>query len=265
MPNVVIQPSFNGFSLQDSNWITETIEFKGFAKRDFVQQPIIRREGNKVLGTQFREKSITLTGHVVAADSGTLQTLMDNMKQNLSLQEGVLIIEVGRQYVATAQDIKVPDQPYNQTIAPWEITFTTDDPFATATAALTVVINVPSGVFIVSGLMTISGSFYNRPTITYTPPNPPSAGDTLIKSMTVYHVPTAQSVTVSGLGNGTDLQYNSSVTVNMDTFQTLDGTLALNNSGSFPIWQPGVNAFTVSCDRGFPGGQIAVTYTPRYL
>lgn len=265
MSSNVISPSFNGFSFNDSNWITERITFKGFANRDLQTQPIARREGIKVLGDQFREKEITLEGKVIAIDSGTLQTLLDNAKQYLVSEEGTLIIEVGRQYVATPSKVEIPDQPYNQTMAPYTITFICSNPYATS-AQQSAIIPVVSGQFTVSGTTTISGTIFNRIKLIYTPPFGVAAGNTSIQSITVYHVPTGQSVTVSGFGGGTNLNYNSSVTIDMDLFQTLDGVTGLNNTGSFPKWQPGTNAFTItSSPAAFPGGTLTVQYTPRYI
>lgn len=258
-------PTFNGFSLNDSNFIAERITFKGYADRSLIRGKINRREGIKLIATEFGEKEIKVAGIIIAASSSELQSLVDNMKKELTVEEGALIVEAGRTFTATVAELSIPDEHYNITRAPFEVTFICSNPFAVG-SLLTVTTPVVSGIVTFSGLVTISGTLFARPIVTYTPPV--LTGNTLVRRLDINHIPTGQSITISGFGSGTPegLGYQNSVTINFDDFSALEGTSAINTSGAFPRWEPGNNEFTVTVSgRNFPGGSVTVSYQPRYL
>jgi len=258
-------PTFNGFSLNDENFIAERITFKGYAAREVIRAKVNRREGIKILASEFGEKPISIEGNIVAPSAAALQTLLDNMKAALTEEEGALIIEADRTFTATVTELGIPDEHYNQSKAPFMVTFVCTNPFAEGTQ-LSVVQNVTSGSFTFSGLVNISGTLFARPTITYTPPS--AVGNTFIRELDIHHVPTGQTITISGFGSGTlqGLGYQNAVTVNLDDFTSLEGTSSIGNSGAFPRFEPGSNSYTITASgRAFPGGTVTVTYKPRYL
>lgn len=258
-------PTFNGFSLQDSNFITERIVFKGLADRAVVRANVNRREGIKVLATEFGEKEITVEGTVIASSASELQTLLDNLKKNLTIQEGELILEDNRSWTATVLSLVIPDEHYNQSKAPFTATFVATKPFSTG-AQLTATQAVTSGTFTFSGLVNISGTLFSRPLLTYTP-GTPTTGNTNIRRMQVYHVPTGQTVTISGFltGSNQGLSYANPVTIDYDSFISLDGGTARANIGGFSRWEPGDNQYTITVSGRWPGGFITISYQPRYL
>lgn len=256
-------PTFNGFSLSDDNFITERIVFKGFADRSVVRANVNRREGIKVLATEFGEKEITVEGRVVASSAGQLQTLLDDMKEALTGVEGDLIIESGRTWLGTVLNLVIPDEHYNQSTTRFEATFICTNPFAVG-GNLSAITPVQSGIFTYSGTVVISGTTFARPTVVYTPAGA-ALGNTNIKTMNIYHVQTGQTVTISGFGTSQGLSYANSVNVNYDDFRTLEGANEIDNSGGFSRWQPGTNNFTVTVSGRFPGGSVTVSYQPRYL
>lgn len=257
-------PTFNGFSLQDDNFITERVMFKGYADRAVIRANVGRREGVKLLNTEFGEKEVVVEGNVIAASAGALQTLLDNMKKALTAEEADLIIENGRTFTATVKNTVIPDEHYNQSKAPFEVTFICTNPFAVGPLQ-TSVTPVPSGLVTFSGSITISGTLFGRPTITYTPGSP-VAGNTRITKLVLTHTQSGQSITVSGFGSGTQLSYANAITINFDNFSTLEGSTAIDNSGAFPKWDPGTNTYTLTATgAAFPGGSVSVAYQPRYL
>lgn len=259
-------PTFNSFSLQDSNFITERITFKGYASRSLVRGKINRREGVKLISSEFGEKEVSIAGIVKGSSASNLQTLLDGMKKALTDEEGQLVIEAGRTFAATVDSVAIADEHYNQSVAPFEVTFICSNPFSEG-QQLTVVQNVLSGIYTFSGLVNVSGSLFARPTITYTPPTG-KTGNTYIRKIDFYHVPTGQTTTISGLGSGAlqGLDYNKVVTVNLDSFTSLEGTSSIGNTGSFPRYDPGVNNYTLTASgRAFPGGTVTFVYKPRYL
>lgn len=256
-------PTFEGFDLNDGTYITERVVFKGYADRAVIRANVNRREGIKLLGTQFGEKKVTVDGVVVAASAADLQTKLDNLKKALTTEDGNLVTEAGRTFLATVESVTIPDEHYALSKANFEVTFVCSNPFAEG-AQLTVVQNVSSGIFTFSGRVNISGTMFSRPTLTYTPPS--AVGQTFIKKLVLSHTPTGQSTTISGFGSGTSLGYQNAVTINLDEFTSLEGTSAIDNSGSFPVWEPGTNDYTITVSgRVFPGGTVTLTYKPRYL
>lgn len=256
-------PTFNGFSLNDGIFITERVTFKSYANRDVIRQNLNRREGVKLLATEFREKAIEIDGRVVAASASDLQSKLDAMKQSLTTEEGDLIIETGRTFKATVDTMVIPDEHYNGSTAPFQVTFVASNPYSEG-ASVTAVQNTTSGLINFSGMINISGTLFARPTVIFTPSGP-ATGHTNIKTLTLTHTPTGQSVTVSGFGSGTDLDYSKPVTINMDTFTALEGTSAKDVSGAFPRWQPGVNPYTIAVSGNWVPGTISINYKPRYL
>ena len=256
-------PTFDGFSLQDSNFITERIEFKSFASREVIRAKINRREGVKLLGSEFGEKEIKIDGIIVAESASALQTLIDSMKTNLQAEEGSLIVEAGRTFRATVLNLGIPDEHYNQSKAPFSVTFICSDPFAEGDQ-LTVVMPVTSGLVSFSGYVNISGTYFARPTVTFTPAGA-SSGQTHIKTLTLSHTPTGQTLTVSGFGSGLGLDYSKSVTINMEDFTALEGVSDIGTTGSFMRWAVGGNNYTVTVSGRFTGGSISLTYKPRYI
>lgn len=258
-------PTFNGFSLQDSNFITERIVFKGYASREIIRGKINRREGVKLLASEYGEKEVVIEGVLIAASASDLQTKLDNMKKALTTDEGDLILETGRTFRATVEGLIVPDEHYNQSRAPYEITFVCSDPFAEGSQQ-SVGIPALSGIFTISGLIMISGTFKNRPILVYVPPA--KIGDTFINRIDILHRETGQTVTISGFNSGAagGLRYQDELTINLDDFTVLDGANELDVTGAFPILQPGTNLlnFTVS-GRALPGGTLFIRYNPRYL
>ena len=256
-------PTFNTFSFQDSNFIAERIEFKGFAERAVIRGRVGRREGVKLLNSEYGEKEIEISGIVVADSASDLQTKLDGLKKNTQVEEGNLVIEADRTFKATISNLGIPDEHYNQSKAPFSVTFICTNPYAEGTQE-NATIDVPSGQFTISGTTTISGTFFNRPTITYTPAGA-AAGNTLINSLNIYHIQSGQTVTVSGFGSGTGLDYGDIVTVNFETFASLEGTSEIDNSGAFAKWNTGTNDFTVTSNGAFVGGTITISYQPRYI
>lgn len=255
-------PTFDGFSLSDSNFIPERIEFKGYASREVVRGKINRREGVKLLGTEFGEKRVTIEGTIIADTASQLQSLLDDMKKALQTEEGDLVIETGRTFKATVDSLAIPDEHYNVTKAPFQITFILSNPYAEGTQ-LSISQPVTSGLLTFSGSVVISGTMFARPTVVYTPPS--NTGQTNIKKLVLSHTPTGQSVTISGFGSGSGLNYNSTVTINFDDLIGQEGTTERDTSGGFARWDPGLNQYTITASGRFVGGTVSLTYTPRYL
>ena len=255
-------PSFNGFQFNDSNFITERVVFKGFANRAVTRAKINRREGVKLLGTEFGEKEVTIEGVIITDSASSLQSLVDGLKNSIQVEEGTLTIEQGREFTATVQNLAIPDEHYNQSKAPFAITFICTNPYAIG-ALETAITNVSSGIYTFSGAINISGTFFNRPTITYMPPD--GVGQTNINKLVFQHLLSGQSVTVSGFGSGLGLNYGDDVAVDYDGLSALEGTSVVDSGGSFSKWETGINNYLVTFSGASVGGQMSFAYRPRYI
>ena len=255
--------TFNSFNLQDSNFITERVEFKGLADRDVIRARVNRREGISLLNTEYSEKTIVLSGVVIASSGSELQGLLDDLKKNIQQEEADLVLEDGRTWTATNTSLSIPDEHYSQSMARFEAEFLCTNPYAVG-SLLTAVKPVISGVFTYSGMVNISGTYFARPTITYTPAGAAN-GRTNIKNLVLYHVPTGQSMTVSGFGSGVSLNYSDVVIINMDSFTALEGASSIDSDGAFMRWEPGDNDYTITVSGRHVGGSVTVAYQPRYI
>lgn len=254
-------PTFNNFSLNDNTFITERVTFKGFADRAVVRANLARREGIKLLNTEFGEKEITVDGVVITSDATTLQSKLDGMKKALTQEEGNLIIEEGRTWKATVVNAVIPDEHYSLSKAPFKVVFVCSNPFAEGSLQ-TAIQNIPSGFYTYSGSINISGTLFSRPTVTFIPPN--TTGETNINKYGLKHTPSGQEITISGFGTG-GLDYDSSIAINMDSLSAVVGGSTSDITGAFPRWEPGTNNFTVTVSGYHVGGTIKIEYKPRYL
>lgn len=254
-------PTFNDFSLNDATFITERVTFKGFANRSLVRANIARREGVKLLNTEFGEKEVTIEGVVITDNAVDLKSELDSMKRALTKEEGDLVIETGRIWKATVTNLVIPDEHYSLSKAPFQVTFVCSNPFAEGTL-LTALQNVPSGVYTFSGSVSISGTLFSRPTVTFTLVD--TTGESNIRSFILSHTPSGQEITVSGFGSG-GLDYDNSVVVNMDELSVLVAGEEFDNTGAFPRWEPGTNNYHVTVSGYHVGGSVQIEYRPRYL
>lgn len=256
-------PTFNDFSLNDSVFIAERVMVKGYADRSIIRSNIGRREGIKILNVEFGEKTIEISGVVIAVSASDLQSKLDDFKKALTKKEGDLIIENGRAWKATVSNMIIPDEHYNLSKAPFSVTFVCSNPFALGSSE-TVVQPIISGTTVFSGLVNISGTLFARPLIEYIAPTGDS-GKTLISSIVLTHAESGAELTVSGFGSGTSLDYGSTVSIDLDSFITLENGTVIESSGAFSRWEPGNNSYYLTVGQRNIGGSVRVSYRPRYL
>jgi hypothetical protein len=126
---------FDGFSLQNSNIIVSTLTEDSTPIRDLDVREIPRDDGSVVLTSFWRRKVITMAGHCMTNTACELDTLLDEIKKNLSPFEGPLDIKDAcgnqRRYVATltnGDQIFAQRQGYHITICPFVFQFTAFGP-----------------------------------------------------------------------------------------------------------------------------------------
>lgn len=252
-------PTFNNFSLQDSNYLTEEIEYRTFPTRMLNVKQIARRPGTKLLGAEYAEKRIRLIGHVIGSSSSDLITKIDNLHKNLAVKEGELIVETNRTYHATVSSLSIADPHYSQTYVPFEAEFVASDPFAYSpmfTLQGTVASGTSNGTFPV----TISGSVFAEPTLTINFNGRP-AGNTTVSGMVLDHMTAGPSrITVSGT-----IPFSSDF---ITTWSGLNITVSGNNRdfvGAFQRWEPGSHLMRMIVTSGNnPGFAWTFRWQERY-
>ena len=254
-------PTFGTRSLQDSNYITEDVQYRTTAPKELGLAKIARRPGAKMLANEHREKRIALKGWVVGSSASDLQEKVDDLQQDLHLVDQSLTIETGRSYTATLSSLVIPDIQFNQTVAPFEAEFVCAMPFAegdTQTAGFT----VPSGQAEVDLNTTISGTVFAQPTITYTAGG--STGSTTTSGLTIRNVTRGEQVAWSGTGANPTISYGSNVSFNYGTLQVQLDSLDKDHTGKFSRWEPGNNQFIISFSGLAMGGTGQISYVERY-
>lgn len=148
IPAVTVEESsdvfqFDSYGLQNSNIITQNINFSTAPTREIETNNVPRAHGDFLNDEQFRKRTITLEGFIKADSAPDLEALIDTMKKRLSLRNGNLDVErtvtvggvsttITERFVAT---LKSPEKlfgdrkGYHLTMCPFKAEFLCLDPF----------------------------------------------------------------------------------------------------------------------------------------
>lgn len=257
-------PQFDGFSLQDDNYIIEEIVYRTIPTRSLDTEKIARRPGVKTLSTDFAERKITLAGVIIADSVADLRTAIDNLHKNITRKNsGSLYIESDRSANAIVSSVSIADPHYAQSIVPFQIEFLLSDPFYYGTQQ-NVQWTVPSGTTTMAQTVTISGSVFAEPLIQYTAPGV-AGGYTTTSGVRVTYGSTAEYVTWSGTQGHTTAGYGDIILFDYPSHQILQNSSQVDVDGVFARWEPGDAAFTVTFSGTAQGGTLQFAYQPRYL
>src|SRR5690606_5616194 len=94
--------SFNNFGLQNETYKT-LFKHEDAPNRDFITSPAPRSPGAILTMQEWREKTISIEGTIVAESQADLETAIDDLKANLEAESGNLDIDFAgkkRRYVA---------------------------------------------------------------------------------------------------------------------------------------------------------------------
>jgi len=227
---------FDGYSLQNLNFITSKIDYDDIGKVELNSFNYPRTDGGGVLSKYYRWRSIKLNGFIKKDTVTEFNDFIDEIKKNLRKTEGLLEVVVNgeiRRIKATVTDLSYNREHYNITFSPISITFTAVEPF-----------------FYASVLQ--SASFLGK-TATYTEEMENEGGAD--SSPTIYFVfwtwttatalqftdPSDRDLNITtAITNGDIIIINS-----VDKVVTKNGT-EIDYTGAFPIFAPGSNNFTVT-------------------
>ena len=259
-------PTYGTFSFDDNtNYIAERINGdRSSVDRTLIVGDISRREGSRVLADEYSNKIISIEGRIVDTTVSGFNGAVDNMKKMLRLTEQNLQFVSDRYYTANLQRLNISQDNDEITIAKYTAEFLITDPFAKGSQQ-TVTLTVTSGTTSRTDTITISGTVYTRPTITYTAPNGLITARTTTSGIIISHVPTGTTLTWSGTANTRPLTYSGTVAFNYNNLSILNTGVEEDFSGFFPTWDVGSNQFTTTFSGGSQGGTLVISYVPKYL
>lgn len=255
--------TFDGFSLEDSNYIISELDYKGGPRRDLIAQKTSRRPGVKYTNTEFSERTIRMSGFILGSSVSDLKDKIDNMFKNVVRKpEGTLSIDSDRSISAISSNVIIQDSHYNQTFIPFELEFKSTEPYWKG-AQQTIDLVLVSGTGSFTYSTTISGSAFAEPYFTYSAPA--GSGDTTISGISIAYGLTGQSVTWSGTGSTNAVQYSD--VIQFDWAHQIITRNQANEEpfGVFARWEPGDTSFTVTFSGTTVGGTLQMAYQPRYF
>lgn len=259
---VKIVPSFDGYSLQNNNFIISNINYRSAPNRTIETEQITRRPGTRLLNSEFSTRTVSLQGHIVAENIDELQDLIDEFNKNVTRNQtgGNLVIQEGRSGNAIVNSTAIQDAQYTQDYVPFSVEFLMFDPFFYG-AQQSLSFTVTSGQTDANYEITISGSYFCEPIISYIPPD--ATGNTTTSGITITYTPTNERITWSG--GGSPLGYGEVVSFDYENKQITKGELETDWDGVFARWEPVETSFTVTFSGVPVGGTLDFAYQPRYL
>lgn len=252
--------TFNGYALQNASFRTRIIQHTNIPSKLIQAEARARADGMNIVNVRYSSRSIEVEGIMTAADRQSLVTLIDTMKLNLKDASGTLLIDYGnsqRMYIATVDDIKIPEDFYNISQVPYTISFFCADPFGYATTSGNLSF---SGVtqMLNDTIITLSGSFNTDPVITL--------GLTSVVNMSLLQVSnetTGETIVINKPGGN----FANSDIVIIDSVRKLayiNGS-GVDYTGRFPSLQTSTNRLRVSITATSVNYTEGIVYSPRYL
>ncbi len=256
---------FNGFSLSTDNYIVTDLVYRTIPTRNIILQNISRKPGQKLTSSEFAQKEIKLAGWIIGTDYNDLIVKIDDLNTNVSrVSMGVLTIDPNRSIKAIVNSMGITDPHYTQSATPFDLDLlAVDSPFwfGPQQSVSLVVASGNNTSKTQSFNITISGSVFAEPTITYQAPG--STGQTTTSGIIIQYGPTQETVTWSGGAN--TLSYGSLVTFDYSNLLILQDSTQVVAAGAFSRWETNTATVNVTFSGGVQGGNINFSYNPRYL
>lgn len=249
----------NGLNISDNtSYLVEELDSRSPADRTINTQGISTRPGDKLLATEWNNKTIKIKGRVFGTTAALLKTNVDTLEQNFAVASLALQIDSDRTYTCTLTKLQIPSQFFNLTMVEYNAEFLAVDPFAYS-SQLTASGTVVSGTVTFSGTLTVSGTVFAEPTLTINFKGA-NAGNSGAQQLRITHVPSGETMTISGT-----LNYLSDNSVDYKNFIVTLSGVSSDYSGIFSRWEPGSSAYTIAVISGTRQGfNYKWSYQPRY-
>ena len=256
--------TYNSYDLQTTASAASTIMSRDILYRSLPQKNIILkqdtiRDSFDVVSVNYSQKIITVRGLLKSDSQTNLKTLRDAFMSALGSDEKNLDINDGSgiiRYKASVQSIDVPEEFFNITILPFEISFLAE-PFGKATSTTSA--NLNSGGAISASpyneSVSITGTYKAKPTITIT-----INTETDMTAFKWDNVTTGDWIQVSATFSNGDV-----VVIDCE-----DETVKLNGTdqdftGVFPNFDSGSNSLILTVTATLFNLNASFSYYPTYL
>lgn len=245
---------FNGFGLQNQNFVTSDVNFWNMPKINLLTYDNPKNDGWGVLDRFYKQRTITLSGSILGEDSTDIENKIDSLKKALSIKTWYLDFKVNGVYrrilcSLTNSDI-ISRAHYDVDKGKFKLTFTAMDPFwseKTWASKTFTSVNAEINEDIYN-----AGSQYSNPVI-----------NILVNS--------ASSVTQIKVKIGdNEIVINNAITTwDIVEINTISKEVTINGSsidfgGKFPKLEAGVNNLNVK-SNGTYNFDIAVLFSKNYL
>lgn len=221
---------------------------------------LARQDGNKIVNTEYADKSLIVDGYISAVDRSTFETDRDTLLKNVKAQEAVLsFTQAGatRQYTCTLANIIWNEKPGGG-FATFSLQFACSDPFGSDSTATT---DLNASAITTSTstktITAIGGSYLSLPTFTIT--LTAVTGGTA-KYMRITNPANSKALTITRTWANADV-----VVINCSTkIVTVNGVLT-DYTGTFPTYD--TTDTQVQYDDTFTTRTVALsmTHIKRYL
>ena len=121
-----MQIYFDNTSLMTAPYSVRTIDHDSLSPREITAFNLARQRGGVLVDSEYKSKTIKVTGIITGNNSANLENNIDAFKQLLSRQGKNLDIDYAgtvRRYEATATKVDIPREAYHLTFAPFSVEF----------------------------------------------------------------------------------------------------------------------------------------------
>lgn len=263
--------TIDSYNMNDSTVVTEKINVESLSV-DQSKMKIPHRAGEKRVSKTYATRPITIEGKIISTTASGLDGKIDELKQNTIGKEDVpLDIDYAggtRRFTVNVLNAAFIREHYNNTMVPYSMQIeATNPPYGQDTTSVSGYAGTTiSGSFIITssgmyatGAVTISGTAAPEPTIEFIVN---VAGSMRSLQFTNLTTNTSLIVIPTSLSNGDRIQID---TRNLEVRK--NSTVITTYSGTFPLFQPGVNNFTVNVFGTSPNYTFGldITYTKWWL
>lgn len=243
----VVKAQINDFSLQSSSVVSSRLLHDDSPNQSLNLLNVSRRDGQKLISSQFQPKTITIVGQLKGSNQTDLDKNIDTFKRSVNVTQGNLDISMAggfRRYVVALQSVIIERASYNLTFVPFSVSFSVyDPPFARNVLSLgggLVVEQTLSveGIAVASYETTITfdGSADPKPRFTAVIDTPGTLGDISLKNET-----TGDQITV-----GTAWVAGDQLVVDTENQTVVRTGQSIDFDGIFPEFELGANKILLS-------------------
>jgi hypothetical protein len=263
--------TINSLSVQDSNFITDTIIYRNNPSKTLNTFQKNRNDGFVLQSQYYTEKNISVSGNINCSTEADLKTKIDTLKEAVSGDDefNVDIDDAGNtmRFTCVLESLSIPEKHYHITNVPFSLSLKCQ-PFGKMTTAVTStnsITNASSIPYSVS--INPTGSLSPKPNIkweiiTGIPTTPIT--QVILNNITTGDIITVPSLALDAVGDYLKIDCDA-----MTVFVSHDGgeEVAIDYSGVFPSFLIGNNILNITLTGGGASFSIlqTISYYPEYL